>query len=107
MESAAWRWPAASPSPSRRKLSRPSDRKSTRLNSSHLGISYAVFCLKKKITKQDEELSVRAIHEEGARDLPHRTALRGAPTRVERKAHHLQAIRAASDRGGDRTSPEP
>src|SRR5205814_9654171 len=26
----------------------PSDRKSTRLNSSHLGISYAVFCLKKK-----------------------------------------------------------
>src|SRR6476659_7818012 len=26
------------------------DRKSTRLNSSHLGISYAVFCLKKKQT---------------------------------------------------------
>src|SRR5947199_365988 len=25
------------------------DRKSTRLNSSHLGISYAVFCLKKKL----------------------------------------------------------
>src|SRR5262245_64174849 len=30
----------------------PADRKSTRLNSSHLGISYAVFCLKKKKTKQ-------------------------------------------------------
>src|SRR5438045_6279150 len=28
------------------------DRKSTRLNSSHLGISYAVFCLKKKSTTQ-------------------------------------------------------
>src|SRR5258705_1697871 len=28
----------------------PVDRKSTRLNSSHLGISYAVFCLKKKKT---------------------------------------------------------
>src|SRR5262245_64681470 len=28
------------------------DRKSTRLNSSHLGSSYAVFCLKKKRTKQ-------------------------------------------------------
>src|SRR5205814_4838217 len=28
----------------------PLDRKSTRLNSSHLGISYAVFCLKKKNT---------------------------------------------------------
>src|SRR5262245_65148624 len=27
------------------------DRKSTRLNSSHLGISYAVFCLKKKKTQ--------------------------------------------------------
>src|SRR5262245_65168676 len=31
--------------------SRRPDRKSTRLNSSHLGISYAVFCLKKKIHK--------------------------------------------------------
>src|ERR1035438_5479074 len=29
------------------------DRKSTRLNSSHLGISYAVFCLKKKQRTQD------------------------------------------------------
>src|SRR5688500_19802222 len=30
------------------KLGIPTDRKSTRLNSSHLVISYAVFCLKKK-----------------------------------------------------------
>src|SRR5207249_11560382 len=29
-------------------LSRTRDRKSTRLNSSHVSISYAVFCLKKK-----------------------------------------------------------
>src|SRR5690349_24188110 len=29
------------------------DRKSTRLNSSHVEISYAVFCLKKKIHKHD------------------------------------------------------
>src|SRR3712207_7575096 len=28
----------------------PADRKSTRLNSSHANISYAVFCLKKKMT---------------------------------------------------------
>src|SRR5690625_6198453 len=28
------------------------DRKSTRLNSSHVAISYAVFCLKKKITNK-------------------------------------------------------
>src|ERR1035437_478919 len=31
-----------------RNLLRPPDRKSTRLNSSHANISYAVFCLKKK-----------------------------------------------------------
>src|SRR5262245_63395265 len=30
------------------------DRKSTRLNSSHLGISYAVFCLKKKKIKNEQ-----------------------------------------------------
>src|SRR5437899_10553537 len=30
------------------------DRKSTRLNSSHLGISYAVFCLKKKNIRYHE-----------------------------------------------------
>src|SRR5258705_13908459 len=32
----------------RRRERYAADRKSTRLNSSHLGISYAVFCLKKK-----------------------------------------------------------
>src|SRR5437899_7169777 len=31
------------------------DRKSTRLNSSHLGISYAVFCLKKKKTSNTSD----------------------------------------------------
>src|ERR1035441_3932204 len=31
------------------------DRKSTRLNSSHLGISYAVFCLKKKKKRNKRE----------------------------------------------------
>src|SRR3712207_8265419 len=37
------------------------DRKSTRLNSSHANISYAVFCLKKKthIAKTREELTMR------------------------------------------------
>src|SRR5436853_5218330 len=33
-----------------RRLTAGRDRKSTRLNSSHLGISYAVFCLEKKIS---------------------------------------------------------
>src|SRR5688572_31602712 len=36
----------------RRSPARPQDRKSTRLNSSHSQISYAVFCLKKKNKKK-------------------------------------------------------
>src|SRR5713101_8408444 len=40
------RWPGGS---------RPGDRKSTRLNSSHMSISYAVFCLKKKKKKKQEK----------------------------------------------------
>src|SRR3712207_7539922 len=39
----------------------PTDRKSTRLNSSHANISYAVFCLKKKnITSPPVLLGLRA-----------------------------------------------
>src|SRR3712207_8178536 len=34
------------------------DRKSTRLNSSHANISYAVFCLKKKITDAGAQIAV-------------------------------------------------
>src|SRR5215472_17810493 len=41
------------------------DRKSTRLNSSHLGISYAVFCLKKK--KQRHRASHRRHGQRPAR----------------------------------------
>src|SRR5947199_2581173 len=36
------------------------DRKSTRLNSSHLGISYAVFCLKKKNKLKNVKLCTRS-----------------------------------------------
>src|SRR5262245_65106579 len=38
------------------------DRKSTRLNSSHLGISYAVFCLKKKKQKTEQTSESNAKH---------------------------------------------
>src|SRR4051794_41730028 len=38
------------------------DRKSTRLNSSHPSISYAVFCLKKKKQKEHPPLPLRAPH---------------------------------------------
>src|SRR5258705_6965921 len=46
--SAATRWQAAARGARHRRRAGRGDRKSTRLNSSHLGISYAVFCLKKK-----------------------------------------------------------
>src|SRR5688572_31813296 len=38
------------------------DRKSTRLNSSHSQISYAVFCLKKKKKMTDKETSIDQNH---------------------------------------------
>src|SRR3712207_8589238 len=38
------------------------DRKSTRLNSSHANISYAVFCLKKKKNKILADLSYSLLH---------------------------------------------
>src|SRR5258705_1777326 len=45
------------------------DRKSTRLNSSHLGISYAVFCLKKKkLTAPDAVVDAVFVLFMGGRD---------------------------------------
>src|SRR5438445_7525330 len=44
------RFPQTCPNSSNKALE-PKDRKSTRLNSSHANISYAVFCLKKKKQK--------------------------------------------------------
>src|SRR5262245_64890810 len=51
------RWPC--PHGLEGRLGRCGDRKSTRLNSSHLGISYAVFCLKKK--KRNEDVTTRSV----------------------------------------------
>src|SRR5437773_6324113 len=45
---AAWPPPKASRLISTKRQNSSKDRKSTRLNSSHITISYAVFCLKKK-----------------------------------------------------------
>src|SRR3954463_11298408 len=58
-----------------------SDRKSTRLNSSHTIISYAVFCLKKKKTSPH-----RSSRERTSRET--RTGTRG------RRAPHPGAVRA-------------
>src|SRR5256885_6760236 len=52
---------------------RAGDRKSTRLNSSHLVISYAVFCLKKKNNSPESCLPVtttRSPHPRSSRTLP-------------------------------------
>src|SRR3712207_8960416 len=44
------------------------DRKSTRLNSSHANISYAVFCLKKK--KESQKATPLTLRHRRSRDLP-------------------------------------
>src|SRR5258705_1380212 len=67
----AARWPHMFPRPDESPLivstispDAAGDRKSTRLNSSHLGISYAVFCLKKKKkTVDDNDDSGRSASE--------------------------------------------
>src|SRR5256885_12156546 len=47
------------------------DRKSTRLNSSHLVISYAVFCLKKKKKKKytNHDLQIRYINSDNKKRI--------------------------------------
>src|SRR5262245_40863016 len=66
------------------------DRKSTRLNSSHLGISYAVFCLKKKI---EIDTIGGGSEDEGA--IPERLDFRGLlaarpkdPSMAEARRHY-------------------
>src|SRR2546426_3636681 len=65
------------------------DRKSTRLNSSHLVISYAVFCLKKKKGQELERVEGEVAEQdqagltaEGARDI--RCELRSISARVKK-----------------------
>src|SRR5205814_10388404 len=55
------------------------DRKSTRLNSSHLGISYAVFCLKKK----KEEMKAHDIEQRIAPARQAMAEVEAALTRIE------------------------
>src|SRR3989337_1562184 len=49
------------PGSARGRPPRPRDRKSTRLNSSHGSISYAVFCLKNKINMPLKDLHVSSL----------------------------------------------
>src|SRR5690349_23077259 len=49
----------------------PQDRKSTRLNSSHVEISYAVFCLKKKKKKKNKKQYKNKIRNTVLRTMLH------------------------------------
>src|SRR5437868_8866259 len=48
--------------PAARAIGKRADRKSTRLNSSHVSISYAVFCLKKKKTLPTHNVQPAALN---------------------------------------------
>src|SRR5688572_31706525 len=48
----------------------PQDRKSTRLNSSHSQISYAVFCLKKKKKKKNKYQHILKKHTINSKQYP-------------------------------------
>src|SRR5690349_23555317 len=59
--------PAATAAPAPLALRNPrrlTDRKSTRLNSSHVEISYAVFCLKKKTKKRKQRTRKQSTNRE-------------------------------------------
>src|SRR5699024_11436544 len=63
------------------------DRKSTRLNSSHVSISYAVFCLKKKNGKSAER---EAAHPRGAGSRDRRRRRGGPPGSSQQHAGHWE-----------------
>src|SRR3982751_7012533 len=65
--------PPAPPPPGKRARTCRSDRKSTRLNSSHDQISYAVFCLKKKKQQQRCRARRQAARRGTRRRRPRRT----------------------------------
>src|ERR1039457_777171 len=52
------------------RLAVPADRKSTRLNSSHLVISYAVFCLKKNKFQEITEALLKILYPNHLRAVP-------------------------------------
>src|SRR5256885_4088807 len=82
------------------------DRKSTRLNSSHLVISYAVFCLKKKIEggglaaacrtrRQDDAMGPLGQPPEGLEHVRGHHELiqpHGTPSAIEQPEHHGIAV---------------
>src|SRR2546426_5536359 len=77
----------------------PGDRKSTRLNSSHLVISYAVFCLKKKKKR-------RSTHRTGSsRETTRSTTSRRSSRRARRRNIGSRKSRRSSIDHCSHTSP--
>src|SRR5262245_62547617 len=75
----------------------PRDRKSTRLNSSHLGISYAVFCLKKKKKKREDTSQEHANHR-GVYALDAKTSQEARRTEAIREQHVCIKPKGAQDK---------
>src|SRR3954463_16130147 len=73
-----------------------SDRKSTRLNSSHTIISYAVFCLKKKKIKAIERRQRESELGGGQARIARTRARRGGEARSPR--HHAEGKLTARER---------
>src|SRR3954449_9586318 len=74
-----------------------SDRKSTRLNSSHTLISYAVFCLKKKSADMPAHAFVAALNDQIANEFAAAPRCAPPPQRADRqRVRRLAALR----RGG-------
>src|SRR5690242_21442772 len=81
---AAWREYTGDPTPFYREGVGPvfdQDRKSTRLNSSHMSISYAVFCLKKKKKRDTQHRRQRTNRS---------TAIGNAHSPVSRRANAMR-----------------
>src|SRR5437588_1765676 len=82
---------------SKRRTISPQDRKSTRLNSSHTVISYAVFCLKKKTQQEScigahlqvdrQQVDVSAARLAGEREAPVGEVQLVRLERPERRTH--------------------
>src|SRR2546429_5699697 len=74
-----------------------SDRKSTRLNSSHGYISYAVFCLKKKKKAPDDDDRLRLFYELiDGNERRHVAAAVVAKTDCSHRTYHVSAYSGTS-----------
>src|SRR5688500_19200677 len=76
------------------------DRKSTRLNSSHLVISYAVFCLKKKERNKEPGTDGRQVFQG-------RVDAGGPRGRAHRRGQHVTAPGPGADEPADEADGSP